>query len=363
MQYILPNLIPFRLNEKWGYTDKYKNIVIPFIYDAARPFYEGAAAVKKDSLWGFIDEDGKNITQLSYNNVSDFKNGYASVQKAWRIQPRTYLKDGKENLLLGIRNYETDKNNWWGCIDLKGNLVVEQKYWYWGEFSEGLYLFADNIQSFGYRDEKNNSIIDTIYWNARPFSEGAASVKVRSRKSPKDNCYFINNQNQKIFDKGFSLLSSFKNGYASVHISEGVEWDKSCGVINKQGQFIIEPQYEGIGEYFSQGLISVKKKIYDKNGYYDSKYGFVDINNNTIIPFKFVLAKSFKNDRAAVYTSLGDFNTSCGYIDLHGNMIVDDIYEFAADFENNIALVKYDEKFGYIDIFGNQYWSDNDIAF
>jgi hypothetical protein len=357
-EHILPTLIPYRFDDRWGYVDNKYNIAIPFNYDDARPFYEGAAAVKKNSLWGFIDEEGNNITQIKYNNVSNFKNGYASVQKAFRIPPRTYKHDGKEKPLLGIRNFETDKDNWWGCIDIKGNVVVEPTYWYWGLFADGLFLFADNIHSFGFRDESSNLIIDTTYWDARPFSEGIACVKVRTRNSSNDNCFFINNLNQRIFENGFSFLSDFKNGYATVSVSEGVEWPKSCGVINKEGKFIIEPQYEGIGKYYSQGLIAVKNKIYDENGCYDDKYGFIDINNNMVIPSKFVLAKSFNNDRAAVYTSLGEFTSSCGYIDLEGNMVIDDIYESGNDFENNIALVKYDGTYGYIDINGNQYWSE-----
>jgi len=339
-------------------VDKNMKTSISFDYDEARPFSDGVAAVKKNGLWGFIDEDGKKITEMVYNNVSDFLNGYASVQKGWRIKPRSYFENGKEHLLVGFQNSEADENCWWGCIDLSGNLIVDTKYWSWGPFSEGLFLFADGAYSFGYINEKHNVIIDTKYRAANQFSEGLSCVKIRKSGKARDNCFFINKKNELVFDKGFTKLSTFKNGYASVHVSEDISIDKCCGVINKEGDFIIAPQFSNIGKYYNQGLIPVKKKIYDNEGFYDEKYGFIDINSKVVIPFRYEMAKSFNNDRAAVYNSLGEFNSSCGYIDLGGELVIDFKYKSGGDFNNNIAMVTHENSYGYIDIHGIEYWQD-----
>ena len=43
---------------KCGYINAVNEVVIPFLYDAATPFEEGEAKVKKDGRWGTILPDG-----------------------------------------------------------------------------------------------------------------------------------------------------------------------------------------------------------------------------------------------------------------------------------------------------------------
>ena len=43
---------------KCCYINKENEVIIPFVYDAATPFEEGEAKVKKDGRWGTILPDG-----------------------------------------------------------------------------------------------------------------------------------------------------------------------------------------------------------------------------------------------------------------------------------------------------------------
>lgn len=45
--------------EKCGYINKNNEVVIPFEFDAATPFENGEAKVKKDGKWGTITTEGK----------------------------------------------------------------------------------------------------------------------------------------------------------------------------------------------------------------------------------------------------------------------------------------------------------------
>ena len=44
--------------EKCGYINKQNEVVINFEYDAASPFEDGEAKVKKDGKWATITPDG-----------------------------------------------------------------------------------------------------------------------------------------------------------------------------------------------------------------------------------------------------------------------------------------------------------------
>ena len=51
------------------------------IYEDARNFSEGFALVKKDGRWGYINEDGKAITEFKFLDGRPFKNGEAYVRE------------------------------------------------------------------------------------------------------------------------------------------------------------------------------------------------------------------------------------------------------------------------------------------
>ena len=59
---------------KYGYVDKKGNVVVDYIYDDAIEQNEyGYAAVKKNGLWGSIDENGKKIIEPKYNLENNLK--------------------------------------------------------------------------------------------------------------------------------------------------------------------------------------------------------------------------------------------------------------------------------------------------
>jgi len=59
---------------KYGYVDKKGNVVVDYIYDDATEQNEyGYAGVKKNGLWGSIDENGKEIIEPKYNLENNLK--------------------------------------------------------------------------------------------------------------------------------------------------------------------------------------------------------------------------------------------------------------------------------------------------
>ena len=62
-------LAKVRLNPggKYGFVNEEGKLVIPVIYDFARAFSEGFAAVKRNREWGFVDKTGKEVIPCVYD--------------------------------------------------------------------------------------------------------------------------------------------------------------------------------------------------------------------------------------------------------------------------------------------------------
>ena len=64
---------------KFGFADRAGNMAIPFMYDGAMPFSEGAAAVMIGEKWGFIDKTGREIVPPVFDQTWGFSEGLAAV--------------------------------------------------------------------------------------------------------------------------------------------------------------------------------------------------------------------------------------------------------------------------------------------
>jgi len=85
----LPALIPYRVDDNWGYCDKDKKIIIQPSYKEAYFFSEGLAPVKINGKFGFIDENGQVVIKPFYYGASNFNNGLAWV-KFYSVDQKAY---------------------------------------------------------------------------------------------------------------------------------------------------------------------------------------------------------------------------------------------------------------------------------
>ncbi|WP_305952089.1 WG repeat-containing protein [Emticicia oligotrophica] len=77
----LPDLIPYKKGNKWGFCNRHKKIITPFIYDDTTIPSEGLTIVKKGWLWGYINKDGIEVTPFIYDKAYPFSEGLAFVKK------------------------------------------------------------------------------------------------------------------------------------------------------------------------------------------------------------------------------------------------------------------------------------------
>ncbi|PZP50292.1 MAG: hypothetical protein DI598_05880 [Pseudopedobacter saltans] len=179
---------------------------------------------------------------------------------------------------------EKTKNSECNCYGFKdsiGKLVIEYKYDYAGDFSEGLAHVRLNKKS-GFIDEKDNVIVPFNYEWADAFSEGLAPVKL------------------------------------------GDKW----GYVNTSGILVIPTIIEGDRvDGFSQGLAAVRLK---------GKWGFVDTKGQLVIPHIFDRAYPFKEGLAAVEPVA---QQGYGFINQKGEMVIPAQFKYAYNFSDGVAMV------------------------
>ena len=64
----------------WGYANVKTGFIIDPAYDDVEDFSEGRAAVEKDEKWGYVNEKGELVTPIKYDFYDEFQDGQAYVK-------------------------------------------------------------------------------------------------------------------------------------------------------------------------------------------------------------------------------------------------------------------------------------------
>lgn len=276
------------------------------------------------------------------------------------------LKKSKDNML-----FQVSKNNKYGFINGKGEVVIDFLFEEVTDFSEGMARFYQN-DKVGFINEKGIIIVEAIYDDAMPFREGLAIIKQGD-----DNGYinkkgelviypqfydcqdfhdglalvmddilssgkFINNLGEIVLDGKMFLLSKYSEGL--INFSENDQW----GYMDVKGNYIIEPQYK-FANPFCEGLAAVSLK-----GSKENVFGFIDKENNFVIPPIHQGADmKFSENLCAVWKD------AFGFIDKKGELVISYQYENVGHFSEGFAYFLRDGKYGFIDKKGNEVIAPN----
>ena len=117
-------------------------------------------------------------------------------------------------------------------------------------------------------------------------------------------------------------------------------------------EVIIDPQHED-ADSFSQGLAAVKK---------DGKWGYIDMEDSTVIPFQFDYAFSFSEGLAVVGTP-GEYPTYDGatapvyfwsVLDKQGKTVIPFEYTRITSYSNGLAVAVKDGRAFCVDRYGKE---------
>ena len=146
----IEGLAIIEIDNKYGFFNENKELVVPLIYDMAKDFHNGYAPVcienrniesedilfynEINPLWGIIDKKGKIIAPIIYNKILQITKEYAVVIKDYFKYEIFDLSNGNEiNLPMYVDIRILDNGMWvacdkendeykWALISPKGNI-------------------------------------------------------------------------------------------------------------------------------------------------------------------------------------------------------------------------------------------------
>ena len=322
-----------RRNGKYGYIDTTGRKVIPcgslpissvktfdFFNPAGFDFHEGLARVEKDGKWGYIDKTGCEVIPCTYDEASDFSDGWAKVyQEIW--DPNQPKQDHPFPLPTSSKRFYIDRTG-------KEVLTAGND---WDVFHDGLARITKDGKT-GFVDKAGNEVIPCKYDGASMFCEGMASVcqchSLPEDEQTEDVDYYttegyIDKAGREITPCIYEAAHDFHEGLALVVL------DGKSGFIDKSGIEVIPLQYDDAHD-FQDGLAQVA---------IGDDYFFIDRSGKKVFGFAehgILAAWDFSEGLAVACFEPGGER---GYIDKTGKQVIPGKYFEAHDFHDGLARV------------------------
>ncbi len=275
-------------------------VVIEYVFDEARDFHEGLAAVRSGDFWGYINNLGRYVIPPTNRipEAGDFSEGVAFLGDH-------YITTS------GAHAFLTDEDN-------------EPRFFVNGlAFSEGFAAVQIGGQ-WGFINLTGKFVITPIYERAQSFSEGLAAVRRNGLWG------FIDNEGELKIPCKFVNARSFHEGVAAVNLKG--RW----GFINPEGKFVMKSRFYEAGDFY-YGLAPVRSKTNYRG------WGYVSKSGKFRIPRKYNGARKFSEGLAAAAA-----DARWGFINVIGEWEFSPAYDEVRDFHEGFAAVRQDHKWGYI---------------
>ena len=201
-------------------------------YTSVEDFIDGLARVKKNDLYGFVNEAGEAVIEPKFKRVGCC-------------------------FLLGLTGFKSD-NDKWGYIDKKGNVVIEPQFdnIELFDWDSGLAVVMVN-QKKGYINTQGEFVIPPQFDHARNFSEDLAltfNMVGEGLNDYRPQYAYINKKGEVVIntDDNVTTAMNFNSGLAAVQV-DGDKW----GYIDKKGDWAIKPQFDEARSFSTDGTARV----------------------------------------------------------------------------------------------------------
>lgn len=222
-----------------------------------------------------------------------------------------------------FEDYESPEQLW-GYIDTNGIEVIPKIYDDLRPFESGLAI-ANLKGKWGFINKNGDAKIPHIYRAAFPYRDGLARIQNFDKKYG-----FIDKNGIKIITDTFGLVFDFDSNRARVKRNE------NYGYIDKSGNIVIEPSFKKCGN-FQNGFAIVTKFGFE---------GLIDTTGTFLIPFESKYSKIYGiSDSKILIKKDNNFN----FLDFESPNTISESYENASEFHNDIAAVKINGSWNFID--------------
>lgn len=363
-------------------------------YDESPAFKQGIAIVRRYGKFGAVMVGGKEIVPPIYDNLSEFKDGYAVAK--WNNEERVInlsgqirvLKDNKEIFLPEEYDWGFDfiediciveKNDKYGIVNDKFELIIPCEYEFVEALSDVLFKFKEGGK-WGIIDKSGKLIAGAEYVNLTYETESLlmvetcvqngsyteprygfldrqgkvivpAQCKTIKRIEQENNIFFIAeiNWNKGVWDKDGKIIVPFiyrkisqegrlfycySGNISSVYNSVGEHM-----LYISDTQYVIIPTEYEYAQYAGCGLIQVSKA---------GKWGLIDTFGQVIVETKFTCIDKFDGSFAIVGISSGDKKMEYGLIDTSGEIVLSVEYEDIKKWDNDYYAIRKNGLYGLL---------------
>lgn len=238
-----------------------------------------------------------------------------------------------------------------GYIDTAGSSLMEFKYGYHYPFDGGIagVKSLDNLHS-SFIDKKGNIVFacPDSWISVNSFDGPLASILIKDAKGMKSA--FINRNYKIVTDSTFIAYWGRRNGLYIIS-PKGAMY----GAIDSTGKTIVPFEFTDIKEFTTDKLIVRKiffknpnaspEHLYDAENYF-SKDGVFDLTTRTL----FIPTECEELENAGNGLLIARSNRKYAYVTAKGEPLSDFVFEKAEKFYNKRAWVKFNGKWGLIEM-------------
>ena len=276
----------------YGFIDREMNLVIPMKYENADRFMNGVAKVKKDGSWLYIDKRGNetdiqlNLPDMEYQEIGEFHEGMCKVST---------LKLGFMDLAY-YSDYENIAGIW-GFVNEQGKEIIPPQFIYAEDFYNGVAFVCkgewtidkkwDNkynsgrywteTEMWGAIDKEGNEVIPFIFDEIKHFWDTEDVFIAHYGGWDNGHWGVIDNRGNWLAEPIFEDIDyEYKNGLFAFYKEDRWDDDVPLGIYDtKQKKVIFEPQFLDVSfidddwikvEVFDDELGRNVEKIIDING-------------------------------------------------------------------------------------------------
>lgn len=326
-------LFPFKLDDLYGYIDKYGKIIIEPQFEYAGNFSDGVACVGKSKkrnegisnisniTYGYINTTGKLVIPYINEKNYDFHNNFVGV---WELNKDTgyFMNKNGENAFHKSYYDIKDFSNGYAAVLLNNTAenphktpIKELQQWTFvdtegnecGEIYNSVTSFVDGIsvvEKDGIKQAINTSF-KTVFKSEYILQSYTGNEKYIAKDSVTGKLGVIDDKNNIIIDFKYDYIHYSDNMY-----KVGVG-DNTYGIINKYGKVILEPKLNQFVSGYKAGMcvISDNNTVIDRQG----KIIIVADEYDIVDPCSENLLYVYKEENNRCYE---------GYIDRYGNVLI-----------------------------------------
>ena len=338
---------------KWGLVNRNGNQVVPIMYDWIYAKCKNKYYVINNLKIGIIDADGKELLPCIYDWLS--LSGYDWIVAVRDNNIVVIDENYKEIFSVSTQMYDymdcfgecflVKKHNKYGFLNKQFETCIPIKYddMNWSSYLHFSLIEVELNNKYGLVDKYGKEIIPPIYDNIDMYYEDDDII-----------CAFLDEKEVEIDAKGnVTPVPVGEDIKYSEIFSENDDYRNGLGYRDENGTIIIPPIFDFIHNdynYDDEVFLVGKNK----------KWALVTSENNFQIPeliFDFIK----RDEESNLY--LARIKNKCGFIDKNNQVIIPIKYDYYGiygscrnwnEFHNGLAFVEEDGKWGYIDEQGKE---------